>query len=84
MSRSRLSFMAEMVLAGITASRVVHGQPSAQSQTSPGPLPYVAILDPQFIPGSEAGFLQDNDIVIGVARGTLAKAFPAPGLDVGG
>ena len=80
MSRSRLNFIADMVLAGITASCVVHGQSSAQSKTSPGPMPYVAILDPQFIPASEAGFLQDDDIVIGVARGTSAKAFPAADL----
>ena len=43
-------------------------------------MPYVAILEPQFIPASEAGFLQNDDILIGVARGNIAKAYPAADL----
>jgi hypothetical protein len=81
----RWNSMVRVFLAGI-ATAVVQGQSSAQAQTPaqsktpPGPMPYVAILDPQFIPALEAGFLQDDDIVIGVARGTVAKAFPAADL----
>ena len=43
-------------------------------------MPYVAILEPQFVPASEAGFLQDDDILIGVARGSVARAYPAADL----
>jgi quercetin dioxygenase-like cupin family protein len=52
----------------------------AAPQTPPGMMPYVAILEPQFVPAPEAGFLQDDDILIGVARGGVAKAFPAADL----
>ena len=44
-------------------------------------MPYVAILDPQFVPASEATFLRDDDTLIGVAHGNVAKAFPAADLD---
>jgi hypothetical protein len=40
-------------------------------------LPYEAIHDPQFIPGSSAKFLSDPDRVIGVVAGNVAKAYPA-------
>ena len=63
------------------------GQPVAmaveeaiQAQTPPGMMPYTAILEPQFVPAAEASFLQDDDILIGVARGNVAKAFPAADL----
>lgn len=50
------------------------------AQTPPGMMPYTAILDPQFIPASAAAFLLDDDVVIGVARGKVAKAYPAADL----
>ena len=43
----------------------------------PQRLPYTAIHDPQFIPPSQATFLHDEDRVIGVVVGKLAKAYPA-------
>ncbi len=46
----------------------------------PDMMPYVAILEPQFVPAREASFLQDEDTLIGVARGNVAKAFPAADL----
>jgi hypothetical protein len=56
----------------------------APAQTQPPPptgmMPYVAILDPQFVPASEASFLRDDDTLIGVAHGDVAKAFPAADL----
>lgn len=53
----------------------------ALAQTPPpGMMPYTAILDPHFVPASEASFLADDDILIGVAHGAVAKAFPAADL----
>lgn len=43
-------------------------------------MPYVAIHHPQFVPASQAGFLHSNDLLIGVAEGTVAKAYPAAAL----
>lgn len=55
-------------------------QAAAVAQTPPGMMPYTAILDPQFVPASGATFLQEEDILIGVARGNVAKAYPAADL----
>jgi hypothetical protein len=43
-------------------------------------MPYTAILEPQFVPTHDAAFLQDDDILIGVAHGSVAKAYPAADL----
>jgi hypothetical protein len=40
-------------------------------------LPYKAIENPEFIPAREARFMSDRDRIIGVADGTIAKAYPA-------
>jgi len=40
-------------------------------------LPYVTIDHPQFISASEAAFLSPRDLLIGVADGQTAKAYPA-------
>src|SRR5687767_1713413 len=51
------------------------------AQTAQGPpLPYTAIHQPQFVAASEATLLQDEDILLGVASGKVAKAFPAADL----
>ena len=50
-------------------------QPSQEVQ--PPMMPYVAINDPVFIAPSQAKFMLDDDLVIGVAKGTTAKAYPA-------
>lgn len=40
-------------------------------------LPYSAIDHPQFVRASEITYLSPRDLVIGVAEGTVAKAYPA-------
>ena len=35
-----------------------------------------AILDPRFLPADKATFLEDQDQVIGVTEGAVAKAYP--------
>lgn len=62
------------------AMPVAQASPAKKSQTPPRMLPYTAVLDPQFVPASEAGFLQDDDTVIGVARGKVARAYPGANL----
>lgn len=70
-----------LLLAGIVMPALPQTAPPATNPTPPpGMMPYVAILDPQFVRASEASFLQDDDIVLGVARGSIAKAFPAADL----
>jgi hypothetical protein len=48
-----------------------------QETDAPKRLPYAAVLDPQFISASEATFMSDDDRVIGLMSGEVAKAFPA-------
>jgi len=52
----------------------------ALAQAPPGQLPYVAIHNPEFVAASEATFLQDDDILLGVSSAKVAKAFPAADL----
>jgi len=52
-----------------------------RAQTLPAtPMPYAAIHQPEFVAASEATFLQDDDIMLGVVSGKVAKAFPAADL----
>ena len=52
-----------------------------RAQTQPAtPMPYTAIHQPEFVAASEATFLQDDDILLGVVSGKVAKAFPAADL----
>ena len=50
--------------------------PAAQTAAPPS-LPYAAVHDPEFISAAAAGFMSDEDRVIGVITGKTAKAFPA-------
>jgi Protein of unknown function (DUF3179) len=40
-------------------------------------LPYTAVHDPEFISASSVTFMNDEDRVIGLMSGTMAKAYPA-------
>jgi Protein of unknown function (DUF3179) len=66
-----------LLQAGIAISAFAQTPPATQPQTPPGMMPYVAILEPQYIPAADASFLQEDDILIGIASGNVAKAFPA-------
>jgi len=44
------------------------------------PMPYEAVHKPDFVAASEATFLQDDDILLGVTSGNIAKAYPAADL----
>jgi len=47
----------------------------------PKMMPYTAVDHPEFVPASQAAFLSDGDVLIGVSKGAIAKAYPAA--DVG-
>ena len=63
------------LLAGLTGA--VFAQTPPQALPS---MPYLAIHAPEYVTAPEATFLQDDDILLGVASGTVAKAFPAADL----
>jgi hypothetical protein len=51
----------------------------AQTPSS-APMPYTAVHQPEFVDASQAAFLQDDDILLGVTSGNVAKAYPAADL----
>ena len=65
-----LVFIASVALAGSVAAQTV--QP-----LQPAMMPYVAIHDPVFVSPSQATYALDDDLVIGVAKGTIARAYLA-------
>ncbi len=56
---------------------VVLGTIAAAQNQPDKRLPYAAIHDPQFIPASSATFLHEDDRLIGITVGSVAKAYPA-------
>jgi hypothetical protein len=56
---------------------LVNSPATAQETATPKSLPYAAVHDPQFTGAADATFLNDDDRVIGVMSGRIAKAFPA-------
>jgi hypothetical protein len=52
----------------------------ALTQTPPPAMPYKAVHQPEFVAASAATFLADDDILLGVVNGRVAKAFPAADL----
>jgi len=66
-------FPAAAVVASVLLTTRV---PAAQNRASAS-LPYVAVHDPEFIRASDATFMTDEDRVIGIIAGPMAKAFPA-------
>src|SRR4029450_9647125 len=67
-----------LLLAGIAP---ILAQTQKGTQALPGPpMPYTAIHHPEFVAASEATFLQDDDILLGVTSGSVAKAYPAADL----
>jgi hypothetical protein len=64
--------------AGIGVPVLAQSPPGAPPLTAP--MPYTAIHQPEFVTAAEATFLQDDDILLGVASGNVARAYPAADL----
>jgi hypothetical protein len=82
--KALLRHLVSSTVAGIAAASLVlaavHSQQAVQSPPPLGPMPYVAIDHPEFVAPSEADFLLDDDILLGVATASAAKAYPAADL----
>src|SRR4051812_16538866 len=63
------------VAAGLSARPVA--EQGGAAAAAPPRMPYVAVHDPVFVPASKATFARDADLVIGVAKGKVAKAYMA-------
>jgi len=49
----------------------------AAQTSAPKSLPYTAVHDPEFVSASAATFVSEEDRIIGLMSGTVAKAYPA-------
>jgi len=68
-----------LLLTGI-AVPVLAQTPQGTRPPAAPPMPYTAIHHPEFVAASEATFLEDDDILLGVTSGNVAKAYPAADL----
>lgn len=70
-----------LVLAAVAgAGGSAFAQNTKAQNTKEGPMPYTTVDHPQFVPASEAGFLANDDLLIGIARRGVVKAYPAADL----
>ena len=44
------------------------------------PMPYTTVDHPQFVAASQATFLSNDDVLVGISHGDVAKAYPAADL----
>lgn len=66
-------------LAVLAAGFATFSAAFAQSKR-PETMPYTTIDRPEFVPASQASFLSDTDVVIGVSGGQVTKAYPGADL----
>jgi hypothetical protein len=66
-------------LAGVAGPALAQAPPVTPPSLQ-APMPHTAIHEPAFVTAAEATFLQDDDILLGVASRTIAKAYPAADL----
>lgn len=66
-----------MLIVLLAATAITFAAQSRTPQGKKADLPYVTIDHPQFLSASQAAFLSDHDMVIGVTDGKTAKAYPA-------
>ena len=68
-----------MMIVAVVAGAIGSGSALAQNTTRQM-MPYTTVDHPQFVPASQATFLSDNDLLIGITHGDVAKAYPAADL----
>jgi hypothetical protein len=73
MRDSRLTPYTTAVLAAVVIVAWVALSVAAKEQN----LPYTTIDHPQFVRASQARYLSQNDLLIGVTDGKVAKAYPS-------
>ncbi len=67
------------IVTALAIGSLAGGSALAQ-QKAPQMLPYTTIDHPQFVSASQASFLSDTDVVIGVSSHGVTKAYPAADL----
>jgi hypothetical protein len=67
-------------VAALAIAFAIPGSALAQQKAAPQMLPYTTVDHPQFVPASQASFLSDADLVIGVSSHGVTKAYPAADL----
>jgi hypothetical protein len=63
----------------LAAGLAVTSSAVAQNK-APEMMPYTTVDHPEFVSASQASFLSDTDVVIGISRGGVTKAYPGADL----
>jgi len=63
----------------LAAGLAVTSSAVAQNK-APEMMPYTTVDHPKFVSAGEASFLSDTDVVVGVSRGGVTKAYPGADL----
>lgn len=75
---TRVAWILVSLAGGARSAPAQAPQPTPPSLQTP--MPHTAIHEPDFVTAAEAAFLEDDDILLGVASRTVAKAYPAADL----
>jgi DNA-binding MurR/RpiR family transcriptional regulator len=67
-------------IAAFAITLSIPGSALAQQKAASKMLPYTTVDHPQFVAASQASFLSDDDLVIGVSAHGVTKAYPAADL----
>src|SRR5690606_4049046 len=69
-----------LILGGLLSLLAATALPLSGYVQRPEMWPYVTVDAPQFVPAAAADFMKDDYVVLGVATGKVAKAYPAADL----
>ena len=67
------------IVTTVAIAAALAGSALAQEK-EPKMLPYTTIDHPEFVPASQASFLSDSDVVIGVSSRGVTKVYPGADL----
>ena len=74
------SMLGVAALGGVTGLGLALAQTANPQNAKPKMMPYTSVDHPEFVPASQADFLSDGDVLIGVSMGKIARAYPAADL----
>jgi len=76
---TKVKLIVNLMVVAAAAGIAAGGSAGAQSK-APEMMPYTTVDHPEFVRAPEASFLSDTDVVIGVSRGGVTKAYPGADL----
>jgi Protein of unknown function (DUF3179) len=72
----KLKYARRVAIAAAVAGFLGCGVMLARGAAQHG-MPYTSVDHPEFVAAADATFMSDSDLLIGIASGDMAKAYPA-------